>query len=40
MRENKIERDHEHVYVVCLAPNNKILNNELVSLRAIDETVL
>jgi DNA repair protein RadC len=40
MRENAIERDHEHVYVVCLAPNNKILNIELVSLGAIDETVL
>jgi DNA repair protein RadC len=40
MRENKIERDHEHVYVVCLAPNNKILNIELVSLGAINETVL
>jgi DNA repair protein RadC len=40
MRENKIERDHEHVYVVCLASNNKILNIELVSLGAINETVL
>jgi DNA repair protein RadC len=39
MRENKIERAHEHVWCCCLAPNNKILNNELVSLRAIDETV-
>jgi DNA repair protein RadC len=40
MRENKIERSHEHVWCVCLAPNNKILNIELVSLGAIDETVL
>jgi len=40
MRENKIERDHEHVWVICLAPNNKILNIELVSPGAINETVL
>jgi DNA repair protein RadC len=40
MRENKIERDFEHVYVVCLASNNTIINIELVSLGAIDETVL
>lgn len=40
MRENFIERDHEHVWVICLAPNNKILNIELVSLGAISETVL
>jgi DNA repair protein RadC len=40
MRENKIERDHEHVWCVCLNPGNKILNIELVSLGAIDETVL
>jgi DNA repair protein RadC len=40
MRENKIERDFEHVYIVCMAPNNIILNIELVSLGAIDETIL
>ena len=40
MRENALERDHEHVWVVCLAPNNKILNIELVSLGAINETTL
>ncbi len=40
MRENKIERDHEHVWCVCLDPGNKILNIELVSLGAINETVL
>jgi DNA repair protein RadC len=40
MRENKIERDFERVYVVCLASNNTIINIELVSLGAIDETVL
>lgn len=40
MRENFIERGHEHVWVICLAPNNKIFNIELVSLGAINETVL
>lgn len=40
MRENKIERDFERVYVVCLASNNTIINIELISLGAIDETVL
>jgi DNA repair protein RadC len=40
MRESKIERDFEHVYVVCLAANNTIINIELVSLGAINETVL
>ncbi len=40
LRENFIERDHEHVWLICLAPNNKILNIELVSLGAINETVL
>jgi DNA repair protein RadC len=40
MRENSIERDHEHVWVLCLASNNKILNIELVSLGAINETTL
>jgi DNA repair protein RadC len=40
LRENEIERDHEHVWVVCLAANNKILNIELVSLGSVDETTL
>lgn len=40
LRENEIERDHEHVWVVCLAANNKILNIELVSLGSVDETIL
>jgi DNA repair protein RadC len=40
MRESKIERDFEHVYVVCLAANNIILNIELVSLGAINEAIL
>jgi len=40
MRENEIERDQEHVWIVCLAANNKILNIELISLGAIDETII
>ena len=40
MRENDIERDHEHVWCVCLSPDNTILNIELVSLGAINETIL
>ena len=40
MRENKIERDQEHAWCVCLAANNAVLNIELVSLGAINETVL
>ena len=40
MRENALERDHEHVWVLSLANNNKILNIELVSLGAINETTL
>ncbi|UCH94914.1 MAG: JAB domain-containing protein, partial [Candidatus Aminicenantes bacterium] len=40
LRENKIERDQEHVWAVCLSVNNKILAVELVSLGAINETIL
>jgi len=40
MRENEIERDQEHVWIVCLAANNKILNIELISLGAIDEAII
>jgi DNA repair protein RadC len=40
MRENKIERDQEHAWCVCLAANNAVLNIELVSLGAINETIL
>lgn len=39
-REEKIDLNFEHVWVVCLSSTNKILNIELVSLGAIDETTL
>lgn len=40
LRENKISREQEHFYVVCLNAVNRIINIELVSLGAIDETVV
>ena len=40
MRDTKIEREFEHVYVLSLANNNIILNIDLVSLGAINETIL
>jgi DNA repair protein RadC len=40
LRENKIERDQEHVWAVCLNGSHKILAVELVSLGAINETIL
>jgi DNA repair protein RadC len=40
LREDEIERDHEHFWIICLAANNKILNIELVSLGAVDETIV
>jgi DNA repair protein RadC len=40
MRESKIERDFEHFYIVCLSPENKILNIELVSRGDFNQTTL
>jgi DNA repair protein RadC len=40
LRESKIERDYEHLYVVGLAANNRIIYIELVSLGAINHTVV
>lgn len=40
LRENKISREQEHFRVVCLNSIDKILNIELVSLGAIDETIV
>jgi DNA repair protein RadC len=40
MRENHIERGHEHCWVLCLSPANQILNIELISLGAIDEAIV
>jgi DNA repair protein RadC len=40
LRENKISQEQEHFWVVCLNSINKILNIELVSLGAVDETIV
>jgi DNA repair protein RadC len=40
LRENEVERDQEHFYVVCLAANNRLLNVELIGLGAIDESII
>ena len=40
LRENKISREQEHFWVVCLNGVNKILNIELVSLGAVDQTIV
>ena len=38
-RENKIDRNKEHLWVVCLANNNRILLVELVSLGTVNGTL-
>lgn len=38
MREDYLERGHEHVWTCCLSPDSKLLNVELVSLGAINES--
>ncbi|MCX6584102.1 MAG: hypothetical protein NT166_28345 [Candidatus Aminicenantes bacterium] len=40
LREDEIERDQEHFYVVSLASNNRLLNVELVGLGAVDESLV
>ena len=40
LRENKVDRDKEHFWVICLAPNYKIVNIELVSLGGLDAAVI
>ncbi len=40
LRENKIDQDQEHFWVVCLYGVNKIINIELVSLDTIDGTIV
>ncbi len=37
-RENKIDRNKEHLWVVCLANNNRILMVELVTLGTVNST--
>ncbi len=40
MRENKIGRNKEHFWIICLATNNRILNIELISLGSVNATVV
>ena len=40
LRENKVDQDKEHFGVICLAPNHKIINIELVSLGGLDADVI
>lgn len=40
LREKKIDRNKEHLWVVCLASNNQILMIELISLGTVNETLV
>lgn len=40
MRENKIERNKEHFWIIGLASNNKILYIELISIGTINKTIV
>jgi len=40
LRENKIERDKEHFWIIGLTCNNKILHIELVSLGSMKATIV
>jgi DNA repair protein RadC len=40
MRENKIERNKEHFWIIGLATNNRILYIELISLGTINTTIV
>lgn len=40
LREEKLDRDCEHCYIVCLDASNKLLNIELVSMGSHTETTL
>jgi DNA repair protein RadC len=40
MRENKIERNKEHFWIIGLAQNNRILYIELISLGTINKTLV
>lgn len=40
MRENKIGRNKEHFWIVCLANNNRILMIELISLGTVNSTLV
>lgn len=40
LRDNKVDREKEHFWLICLANNNLILNIELVSLGSVNATVV
>lgn len=40
LRENKIDRDKEHFWVVCLSTSNQILLIELISLGTVNQTLV
>ncbi|ELR72888.1 DNA repair protein RadC [Fulvivirga imtechensis AK7] len=40
LRENKIDRNKEHFWIVCLATNNQILLIELISLGTVNQTLV
>jgi hypothetical protein len=40
LRDNKIDRDKEHFWIICLANNNLISNIELVSLGSVNATIV
>jgi DNA repair protein RadC len=40
LRDNKVDREKEHFWLICLANNNLISNIELVSLGSVDATVV
>lgn len=40
LRENKIDRDKEHFWLVCLANNDRILMIELISLGSVNATIV
>lgn len=40
LRENKIDRDREHFWVISLSSNNTVLNIELISMGSVKQTVV
>ena len=40
LRENKIDQNKEHFWIVCLANNNQILLIELISLGTVNQTLV
>jgi DNA repair protein RadC len=40
LRENKIDRNKEHFWLVCMANNNRILMIELISLGSVNATIV